>query len=182
MKKALLVILALLVIFGLYTFTKKQTKIPTSPEVIQNPNPSTNNEASAPQGEENTQNNENANNEAGNNEDNTPQEDTNNNEANNNDSSTDNNGNDNDNTPNDDNAPEQANNGNGNNANTYTQNPNRTPCQGLFLYQGNQGNSTFIDTTAQEYLAQNQTPETVYNGYEIRGCVSQIGNGTYDNR
>ena len=168
MKKALLIILVLLVIFGLYTFTKKQTKIPTSPVVVQNPNPSTNNEVSAPQGEENTQNNENTNNEenteTGNDENDAPQENNNNDGSN------------------DNNTPEQANNSNGNNTNTYTQNPNRTPCQGLFLYQGNQGNSTFIDTTAQEYLAQNQTPETVYNGYEIRGCVSQIGNGTYDNR
>lgn len=99
-------------------------------------------------------------------------------------------GNTNENTPaneqeNDNNNDEntqanQENNGDNTGTPTYTQTPNRTPCDELFPYPGNQGNSTFIDTTASVYNFNNQSPEPVYNGYEIRGCVRQIAD-TYDN-
>jgi|GEM_PF-2618683 len=53
-------------------------------------------------------------------------------------------------------------------------------CSGLFPYTGNQGNSTFIDTTAAANLHTTGNKDSVSNGYEVRGCIQQIGE-SYDN-
>ncbi len=62
-------------------------------------------------------------------------------------------------------------------SNIIVQNPSWSPCDGLFNLSGNQGNSTFIDTTAAAAVSSG-TYELVKNGYEIRGCVRSIG-GNY---
>lgn len=54
-----------------------------------------------------------------------------------------------------------------------------TPCDGLFNYTGNQGNSTFIDTVMDISVNNGENPVHIYDGYEIRGCIGH--NGSYGN-
>ncbi len=77
-------------------------------------------------------------------------------------------------------APAQNSGNDGDSAPQWQQAASWTPCDGLFPYTGNQGNSTFIDTTAGANFYNTGIKDKISNGYEIRGCVRQIA-GSYGN-